>query len=236
MELRETGQVTPCKPRGRKSGGTADPRLVGAPCSPSCGAAEHLCRIAISSCLSPPWQNWNFSLLSNGTAVGVADQVDAAGTSPGPPVCTTACTPPPCPGTSPSWFIHHESWFVSGCKQPPSSRARGSTLKGWAQSAPLTTAASPLPGQEADDSLGLHQALEGSPGTQHRLPGGASWDHRGRVGVWSAAWAMPGEWSLHIRVRVRSLQGDLLGVPSPWTLRKKPMAGRVGVGLRKKGS
>lgn len=44
-------------------------------------------------------------------------------------------------------------------------------LKGWAQSVPiLTTAASPCLEKRRDDSLGLHQALEGSPGTQSTPP------------------------------------------------------------------
>lgn len=61
---------------------------------------------SLSASLSNVWQELEtFSLLSNGTAAGVADQV---GGDPDPEPPSQALLPAPCPRTNLSWFIHHE--------------------------------------------------------------------------------------------------------------------------------
>lgn len=191
--------------------------------------------------LSNLWQELEtFSLLSNGTAAGVADQVGRGRTpSRSPQSVPPPCTPPPCPGPAylGSSIMRALGLFldVNNLKQ----QSQGQHTEGLGSICPHSHHCSQSPAWTRGVMIAwactrlLRAALgpRAPPPSQEGPPGttGAEWGYGARLPCW--------EWSLHIRVRVRSLQGDRWGYPHSWTLRKKPMAtGRVGVGLRKKGS
>lgn len=139
--------------------------------------------------LSNLWQELEtFSLLSNGTAAGVADQV-GWGPGPKPP------SPPPGLTYLGSSILRalDPLWRISDLQR----RVQGHKTEGLGSICPIPTAVSQSPalGRGVTVSLGLDlgQAHEDSSGTQQFHPlRGASCDRRGRVwGTGHGCWWCP---------------------------------------------